>query len=166
MISDTHYQNIVWTAVTWLVYFIIRFLIRRSVKAYGKRQNLAHLRIRHVSKVFMVMLMIVVLVITGVVWKVSLEGLALYLTSFFTVAGIGLFASWSVLSNITAAVILFFYFPYKIGDRIKVLDAELTLEGIIDDMTLFTITITTDKGEVVVIPNNVIIQKSTVRFDH
>ncbi|WP_109830386.1 mechanosensitive ion channel domain-containing protein [Reichenbachiella versicolor] len=165
MILEEYYKNIILTTAVWLVYFVIRYAIRSSVKAFGKRQNLAHLRIMHVSKVFIVFVLILVLVSTGVIWNISLEGLSLYITSFFTIAGIGLFASWSILSNITAAVILFFYFPYKIGDRIKILDGDQTLEGTINDMTLFTIIITTLKEEVVVIPNNVILSKSTVRFD-
>ena len=161
-ISD---DRIVWTAGVWVFYFVSRFTIRKGVRAFGTKQNIASYRILHVSKVFIVLLIVLSLVTTGVIWHVSLEGLSLYLTSFFTITGIGLFASWSILSNITSAVIIFFYFPYKIGDRIKILDGDQSLQGMITDMTLFTIFLHTDHGEVVVIPNNVILQKSTVKFD-
>lgn len=100
--------------------------------------------------------------IIGLVWDISFKGLSVYFISFFTVAGIGLFAAWSILSNITAAVILFFYFPYKIGSKIRILDGDNTVEGMIYDLTLFTLLIKNEEGKIVTYPNNLVLQKAIV----
>ncbi len=154
--------EIIWTIGIFVASMVIKWGIRRSVKAFASKQQLAQIRAAHVTKMVGILISFLVLFALGIVWRVSLEGLTIYFASFFTVAGIGLFASWSILSNVTAAIILFFYFPHKIGSKIKVLDGDNTVTGKILDITLFTFHIQTDEGEDVILPNNVLIQKTTV----
>jgi MscS family membrane protein len=92
-------------------------------------------------------------------WNVSFKGV---FASFFAVAGIALFASWSILSNITASVILFFNFPFKIGSRIRIMDLDDSVEGVVKDITFFAILIEIDNGGLVSFPNNMAIQKAIV----
>ena len=162
---EEYYIQVGWTVALFLVSFLVRWIVRRSVVAFANRNQLALIRVEHVTKMAGILVSILVLLGLGIIWRVSLEGLTIYFASFFTVAGIGLFASWSILSNVTAAVILFFYFPHKIGSRIKVLDGDNTITGKIEDITLFTVLIKSDEGEDVILPNNVIIQKTTVKLD-
>jgi MscS family membrane protein len=73
--------------------------------------------------------------------------------------GVGLFANWSMLSNITASIIIFFFYPYKVGESIKIIDGENSVEGTVMDITLFNIEIKTAEGRTVTYPNNLAIQK-------
>ena len=73
-----------------------------------------------------------------------------------------MFAQWSTLSNITSGVILFFSFPYKIGDRIRIQDKDFPNEAIIEDIKAFHINLRTDEGELVTYPNNLMLQKGVV----
>ena len=68
------------------------------------------------------------LIILIVLWGVDTKNIFLTLSSVFAVVGIALFAQWSVLSNITAGVILFFSSAYRIGNYIKILDKDLPVE--------------------------------------
>ena len=73
--------------------------------------------------------------------------------------GIALFAQWSMLSNVTASILLFVNHPAKIGDHIQLLDKDFPYVGEIRDIGLFFITIRTEEGEVLTIPNGLIFQK-------
>jgi hypothetical protein len=58
-----------------------------------------------------------------------------------------MFATWSILSNITAGVILFFFFPFRIGDTIKIHDKDFPIEAEIDDINAFHVFLITAEGE-------------------
>jgi small-conductance mechanosensitive channel len=91
----------------------------------------------------------------------------LILSSAFAVIGVALFASWSILSNITAGVILFFSFPFKIGDHIRIFDKEL--EGVnefwIEDIKAYHVHLRTPSGELVTYPNNLFLQKAVTLLE-
>jgi small-conductance mechanosensitive channel len=82
-----------------------------------------------------------------------------------TVLGVALFAQWSILSNITATIIVFFSFPAKIGDTIAILEKDSLVEGRISDIGIFFVLLKTKDGEVVSIPSNLFIQKVIKRKD-
>ncbi|MFT5077683.1 mechanosensitive ion channel domain-containing protein [Patiriisocius sp. Uisw_047] len=73
--------------------------------------------------------------------------------------GIGFFAQWAILSNITNGIIIFLIFPHKIGDYIKILDKEYDYQGTIEDIKTFQVTIRTTLGEMVTNPNSLMLQK-------
>jgi small-conductance mechanosensitive channel len=50
----------------------------------------------------------------------------------------------------------------KLGDTIKVLDKDYPFEGEVTELTYFFIHIKTANGEVITIPNSIILQKSIV----
>ncbi|NNK75718.1 MAG: mechanosensitive ion channel family protein, partial [Maribacter sp.] len=53
----------------------------------------------------------------------------------------------------------FFSFPFKIGDRIKILDGEFAEEADILDIKAFHLYLRKDNGELVTYPNNLLLQK-------
>jgi small-conductance mechanosensitive channel len=66
------------------------------------------------------------------------------------------------VSNITAAVILFFFFPFKIGSSIKIIDGDHSVKGQVLGISLFSIRIELEDGSEVYYPNNLAIQKGIV----
>ncbi len=76
-----------------------------------------------------------------------------------------MFATWSILSNITAGIILFFSFPFKIGDRIRIMDGDLPDEADILDIKAFHIYLRKDNGELVTYPNNLLLQKGVALIE-
>ncbi|MBC8524735.1 MAG: hypothetical protein ISR54_05015 [Chlorobium phaeobacteroides] len=56
------------------------------------------------------------------IWGIDLQAALVILSSMFAVVGVGLFAGWSILSNITASFVIFFSAPCKIGDTIRIVD--------------------------------------------
>ncbi|MFT5862207.1 MAG: MscS family membrane protein [Flavobacteriales bacterium] len=67
--------------------------------------------------------LIMIGILTGVfIWSIQARDIGWVTSSVFAVVEIGFFAQWSALSNLTSGVIIFFTFPYKIGDHIKIHD--------------------------------------------
>jgi len=98
-------------------------------------------------------------VITAFIWGIKASQLATYIASLFTVLGIAFIAQWSLLSNITATLILFFNHQVHIGDKIQILDKEFQIEGEISDIGIFFTVIKVSNQEYISLPSNVFIQK-------
>lgn len=143
--------------------FLLIYLVRRlSVKVIFRRalvHNFDESRISTVKRIIRIVLNILFVIILGIIWEISLEGLSIYVASIFTVVGVGLFATWSIVSNITASVILFFFFPFRIGSKVKIIDGDNSIEGTVLGLSFFSIQIALEDGTEVYYPNNLAIQK-------
>jgi small-conductance mechanosensitive channel len=69
------------------------------------------------------------------------------------------FTQWSILSNITSGIVLFFSFPFKIGDVIRIHDKDFPIEGEIEDIRAFHIYLKTKDSEMIIYPNSLLLQK-------
>ncbi len=154
-----HLTELIVSLCIVLVYFISNKVARRLVRRHGAKNLFDKSRMLYVMKVIGLANLIVFAVLLGFTWGITLSGLSFYFASVFTIVGVALFANWSILSNLTASVILFFFFPYKIGTRIRIQDGDNSVEGLILDITMFYIKIETTEGKVVSYPNNLAIQK-------
>jgi len=142
-----------------LVFFITKRIIARLIKRHAQFNIENKARVKYVIKLANFGLIIMFMTLLALVWEISFKGLSIYFASFFTVVGVAFFASWSILSNVTAYAIIFFNFPFKIGSRIRIIDGDDSIEGKVDDITLFFLKIKLPTGEVITYPNNVAIQK-------
>lgn len=154
--------QVIFTVLFALMYFVSRKLISRNVKRYGKKKEFSLSRVRYTIKYLNFIFGVFFIVLTGLVWDISFKGLSVYFVTFFTVAGIALFAAWSILSNVTASIILFFYFPYRIGSKVRIIDGDNSVEGLIYDLNFFSILIKNEEGQIITYPNNLALQKAIV----
>jgi small-conductance mechanosensitive channel len=98
--------------------------------------------------------------VLAAIWNIDKTDLIVFLTSVVTVLGIAFFAQWSILSNITASLILFFNHPLKIGHYIRVMDKEFDVEGELQDVSFFFIYIKTEEGALITIPTSAVLNKT------
>ena len=148
------------TLAMLFLFVIVRSIVRKLVIKHARKNKMAYSREAYVKKLFDMAQVLLFLTIIGMIWEISVKGLSVYFASIFTVIGVGLFANWSILSNMTASVILFFFFPYRIGNKIKIIDGDNSVEGTVIDITLFYIQIETDEKKKYSFPNNLAIQKA------
>ncbi len=138
---------------------LLRYFLKKTIRNFANKiERLEHrtgLIMKHVD--FAVFFLIVLGFI--LIWGVDFRNLGLVMSSVFAVIGIAFFAQWSILSNITSGVIMFFTFPYKIGDYIKIHDKEVPCEGIIEDIKTFHIILHTTNNEIITYPNSMMLQK-------
>ncbi|WP_166383372.1 MULTISPECIES: mechanosensitive ion channel family protein [unclassified Polaribacter] len=143
-----------------IVAFFIRFVITNSLKKIQLKFGFQKARIILTNKIISVLIYITIIVFVSFVWGVDEKQLLVYVSSFLTILGIAFFAQWSILSNITAGLILFINYPVKIGDTITILEKDNNITGEIRDIGAFFITLRTLEKELITIPNAVILQKN------
>lgn len=96
------------------------------------------------------------------VWGVELRGLLVVGSSLFALLGVGLFASWSLLSNLTSFLILFMQNHCRIGIWVRVVDGANFVEGQVIDMNLLNVVIENIDGNTILYPNNLFIVRPVI----
>ncbi len=148
------------SAAVLVGYYIATRLVDRWITRHGERKNAAPLRAFYIGKVFDLGLGIVAALVVLLVWGIEYGSVFLFASSIVAVLGVAFVAQWSILSSITASIVIFFNFRARLGDRIRVLDsAEAGIEGVIVDINLFHVVIKDDAGNLICHPNNLFIQK-------
>ncbi|MFT5570615.1 MAG: MscS family membrane protein [Cyclobacteriaceae bacterium] len=155
----TYYLQLTISLILVIIYSFSKSIFRKVVKRHALKHQFHYSREIYVRKLINMSLALVLITVIGAIWEISFQGLSFYFASIFTIVGVALFANWSILSNLTASVIIFFFLPYKVGDTIKVVDGESSVTGIIRDIGLFQIVILTDDKRQVAYFNNLFLQK-------
>jgi len=83
-----------------------------------------------------------------------------FITATLALVAIGFIAVWSMISNITATMLLLFVKPFKIGDWLEIPSENVS--GEVANLDLFYTTLQKKSGEEVKIPNNLLFQKILV----
>ncbi len=156
---STYKTEILYSVILLIILLIIRGFIVITVKQIGKKSGTTEARANLIGRYVTVTLLIIGLLIEGYILGVETGDILVVFSSVFAVIGIGLFAIWSILSNVTSGVIMFFSFPYKVGDKIKIHDKDFPIEAIIEDIRAFQLILREESGDLVTYPNNLILQK-------
>lgn len=143
--------------VLFLTYVSLK-LFKSYITATASKHNLAEHRTASISKVGQSLIYLISIAIISNVIGSGIQGIFVLTSSLFAVIGVAFFANWSILSNVTASVLLYFTFPYRIGDRISI-ENEPKFTGILKDVTIMYLKIKTDGGSYITLPANVAIQK-------
>ena len=164
-----HHNELIYSLVVFIVILILKFLFSAAVRKVSKISDFNPVRTNLILKFINIGLTIIALVALTLVWSVNYKDLGVMLSSVFAIIGVALFAQWSILSNITAGVIIFFSFPFKIGNTIRILDKELTdpnsteLDSfVIEDIRAFHLHLRRNNGEILTYPNNLVLQKGVI----
>ncbi len=159
LIDNPYLHEEIATLVVFIVYIALRISIAKVVTRFAQLNEVLEHRTNLIIKYINLLLGILALISITIIWGVKKDQILLFISSVFAVVGVASFAQWSILSNITAGIIIFFSYPFKIGDRIKILDKEVPVEGEIDDIKAFYIVLKTSDGEMITYPNNLLMQK-------
>jgi len=157
-----YYGKIIATLILIVVIYILRLIIRKVVLKFSEYSSKSDNRSKLIIKYFNSLLNILFIIFIILLWGVDTGQLFGFVGAAITFIGVAFFAQWSVLSNFTAGVIMFFAFPFKIGDRIRIQDKDFPIEAEIDDIKAFHTILITSEGERISYPNNLFLQKSVV----
>lgn len=156
---DIYYKEFMATLVVIVVTAITRFVLMSLARSFGERSGFSKPRLRSILKYVDFLIFTLIFVVLIGVWGVEGKQALLLISSIFTVIGVAMFAQWSVLSNITAGIIVFFSFPFRIGDWIRILDKDNPIEAEIIDIRSFYTLLRNVKGQRISFPNNQLLQK-------
>jgi small-conductance mechanosensitive channel len=157
--------QIIETAAVIVGYIITYYITKNFVNNSLKHTNIQRGRRKMIIKAVQLLSFLMSIVLVSAIWGLKQNEIAVYVGTILTAIGIAFFAQWSLLSNVTSSLLLFFNHPVKIGDKIKVLDKDCPFEGEVTDLTYFFIHVKTNEGEITTIPNSVLLQKSVSVID-
>ncbi len=148
------------TVVILAIYMVAAFITKNIINGTLKKAQLQRDRRKIIIKATHLFISIAALVLLAGIWGLDQREIALFASTILTVLGIAFFAQWSLLSNITSSLLLFFNHPMKLGDTIKVFDKEHPFEGEVTELSYFFIHVKTRDGMTITIPNSLVFQKS------
>lgn len=151
------------SAILLIGYVLTKWSLANLLRRLGQAKKVPDIRVKNVTRYFQLVLLLTVLVLMMMVWGVDYRGLLVFASSALAVIGVALVAQWSILSNITAGVIVFFSFPARIGDTIEIIDGATKMKGTITEINLFQVILEDEKGQAVAYPNNLILQRPVVK---
>lgn len=156
---DDYKLQIIETGVILVSYLILRFGLIKAIGRAAHKHAYKADRVNGIRKLANFMLFVIAVFLLFFVWGIDQSKLILFITTMLTVLGVAFFAQWSIISNITATLVVYFNHPAKIGDTVEIYDKEYPIKGTIHEIGLFFIIISSEEGEKTSIPCNVFIQK-------
>lgn len=152
--------QIIETVIVAFAYIVSYFITKITINNFLKNTQLQRGRRKIMIKAFNLIFLLAAVLLIGAIWGLKQNQIALFASTILTAFGIAFFAQWSLLSNITSSIILFFNHPLKIGDTVEILDKEYSFEGEITDLTYFFLHLKLKNGKIITIPNSLLLQKS------
>lgn len=152
--------QVIETVLVLLLYVVFYFVSNRTINTALKKAHFQRARRKITIKALHLLATIAALVLIASIWGLEQNEIAVFATTILTAIGVAFFAQWSLLSNITSSIILFFTHPLRLGDTIRILDKEHPFEGEVYELTYFFIHLRTKDGEIITVPNSLILQKS------
>lgn len=146
------------TLFTLGAFLTIRFILNYFVKLTVLKAYFKLVEKKEILKMINLLLLISFFAITISIWSVKQENILLVASSLLTVFGVALFAEMSILSNITACLILFFQHPIKIGDFISIQQDGHPVEGEVIEISYFFMFIKTPNRGTLSIPNALLLK--------
>ena len=151
--------QILFVTISLIVLILLMMITKRITRKVTLVKNLEPNRRKVVLNSFYFLYYLIFSAALVIILGIKFEDVTIFFSSVIALLGVAFFAQWSLLSNLTASVIIFFYHPLKIGDRVKILDGEFKSEGVIKNITGFYTMMELDNGRSVSIPNSLILQK-------
>ncbi len=156
---DNYIKELIATTIILGLVIFLRIIVAKLIKRFAKRSEVIENRTNLVIKYVYLLINILATLALIIIWGVEKKDIFITFSSIATIVGVTMFAQWSILSNITSGIILFFFFPFKIGDVIKIHDKDFPVQAEIEDISAFHISLITKDGEKMTYPNNLVLQK-------
>ena len=157
---SSYLPQIISSVITLVIATILRAVLITLIRKYGHLYSGFERHTAHIIRICTIFVNLATIIGLIVIWGVDTRNLVVALSSVFAVIGVALFAQWSILSNITAGIIIFFTTPFRIGDHIRLLDKDMPLEAKVEDIFTFYTHLRTRDGGLHIFPNSLLLQKA------
>lgn len=159
---EMYYTKIIESLIVITLYVLVRLVANKLINKTITDKLVQKSRSQLIRKVINFLALTICLIILLIIWGVNHSDLAVFVGSALTIVGVAMFAQWSLLSNITSSIILFFNHSVKIGDAIAIMETkDYEIRGEVMDIGLFFVKLKmSSTEEEVTLPNNIFIQKT------
>jgi small-conductance mechanosensitive channel len=162
---DTYKVQILETAVAFAILLVLKLIFRYFVKLTIVNAYFKNAEKKDVLKLINLLLFVIFCLIIVAIWSVRQENILIFASSLLTVLGVAMFAEMSILSNITACLILFFHHPLKVGNTIILSYDGKEIEGELIEISYFFVFIKVSGKGVLTIPNALLLKSSFIIVD-
>lgn len=153
------------SVVLLVLYAAARLIFRRAVSRVARARGMAPARVSTVNRAASLLGLLLVAGLLAITWSVRFQSLAVASGAILATIGIGFFAQWSILSNITAGIVMFWRFPIHVGDRVGLL-SDKDFSAVVDEFTPFFVILQDDDGNKITIPNSLLLQQMFVVYNN
>ncbi|MFO1390001.1 mechanosensitive ion channel family protein [Cellvibrio sp.] len=165
IMSESLTTKLLLVCVCIMVFYLATKLLNKIAHDVSVRKALGDERVPYITKLMNIGMVFCCIVVMCLLLGLGYSEVSVFLSSIFAVVGVGLFAQWSILSNVTASMIIFFGFPYRIGDRIKIADKDEDMCGVIEEISMFHVILRRDDGNLITYPNSMVLQKAVIKIE-
>ena len=164
---ELYSTKIIESIIVIILYVLIRLITNTLVQRNVVDKLVQKSRVRLIKKAINFIVLTISLIILLIIWGVKHSELAVFVGSVLTVVGVAMFAQWSILSNITSSIVIFFYHSVRIGDSISIMETkDYEIRGEVMNIGLFFVTIQMlDTAEEITLPNNIFLQKTIKKLN-
>jgi small-conductance mechanosensitive channel len=162
---ESHKIQIFETLLILAIYIVLYFLFKTIINNFLKKTRLERGRRKMAIRTVQLFMSITTAILLTGVWGFKQSEIALFASSILTALGVAFFAQWSLLSNISSSILIFFNHPVKLGDFIKVLHKDYQYEGEVIELSYFFVHLKTVNDEIITIPNAHFFDKSISVLD-
>ncbi len=152
-------QELLFTTILFVIMAVVIFATKKAIRRFSFVKAIDVNRRKVIFNLSYLIIYITGGSFLAIIWGVDHRQFAVFISSILAVLGVGFFAQWSILSNLTASVILFFSHPMRIGDRIRILDKDFDWTGEVKNITGFYLFMKTDDGRDITFPTSMVMQK-------
>lgn len=142
------------------IYIVLYFVFKTIINNFLKKTRLERGRRKMAIRTVQLFMSITTVILLTGVWGFKQSEIALFASSILTALGVAFFAQWSLLSNISSSILIFFNHPIKLGDFVKILHKDYQYEGEVIELTYFFVHLKTADNEIITIPNSHFFDKS------
>lgn len=158
-INQEHIIQLVATGISIVLVPVLKYVTRKIIRKFAFLRSKLESRTNQIIQIFSVLINLTFIIALIIIWGVDPQNLLIALSSIFAVIGVAMFAQWSLLSNITAGILIFFTSPFRVGDYIRILDKDLDFEARVEEIHTFQTHLVKKNGERIAYPNSLFFQK-------
>jgi len=151
--------NIALSIIVFLIYVAFRKIINPKIEEYIDRDHLKSETLKSALFSISIFSGMIASALILFIWGFDFKVLFALSSGIIALTGVALFASWSILSNVTSFFILLVHSSFKRGNFIRVIDADNYVEGYISEISLFNTKLITVDREIILFPNNLLIAR-------
>ena len=140
------------TIVALLLWFVLRWAVKRAISNYAITHKFSPSRIASAHRAVSVIGFLVLVAVLAVAWSINVQSVLVVLGAILATIGIGFLAGWSILSNVTASIIMFWRLPMHVGDRVG-LTGNQSFVAVAEEFTPFYIIRENLGGTLIALPN-------------
>jgi len=154
--------NIGLSLVVVTLYLAVRRIAAPKIEEYVEQGHLKEIVGDKANTTLSLFSFVISVAIILFIWGFDFKGLLALSASILAITGVAMFASWSVLSNVTAFFLLLSNKAYRRGDFVRIINLDNYIEGYISEINLFNTKLISENREVIIFPNNLLLALPTI----